>query len=379
MAGREALGAANMPDAELRQVVAASLGETADDVQVLSCDVDEVEYDLASILTNGRHWVTGIADTPNGRREYCIFVKTIGSFEHSPFFSKVPAALREMAATMQWRTEADAYRSGLRAALPDGLSMPVAYAVRELGDSRIALWLEAIPVVPHLWSIADLADAAYRLGRFATRPAVAEAARRIRDRLHLRMYASGRLAHLVVPALHSEDLAQHPLIREPFGPIRERLLSAVDAVPAWLDELDKAPEAISHGDASTNNLLRTADSGDLTLIDFGFFGPQPVGFDLGQLLLGEVQIGRRPADDLPAVEAAVMPAYVAGLAAEGMPVDSAVVRRAHALAMMIFSGLSGYPFEHLDQEPTSSLMALSRERAEASRFCLDLVESTVPL
>ncbi len=53
-----------------------------------------------------------------------------------------------------------------------------------------------------------------------------------------------------------------------------------------------------------------------------------MGFDLAQLLLGEVQIGRRPASELPDAEAAVLPAYVAGLASEGMVLDARVVERA---------------------------------------------------
>lgn len=378
MGGREVLGAADVSDGQFRQIVAAALAEDPAAVRVDRCEITRVAYDLASILTIDRHWVTGTARTPGGQRTYRVFVKTIGSFEHSSFFAQVPEPLRRMAATMQWRTEADAYRSQLREVLPAGLSMPRAFAVREIDETRIALWLEAIPAVPHVWSIPDLADAAYRLGRLAASPAVADAASTIRDRLRIRMYAAGRLAHLVLPALRSEELARHPLIRDAFGPIRDRLLAAADAVPTWLDELEATAEAISHGDASPNNLLRTAGTSDLTLIDFAFFGPQPVGFDLAQLLLGEVQIGRRPTSELPDAEAAVLPAYVAGLASEGMVLDARVVERAHAVAMMIFSGLSGYPFEHLDKKPTPDLLALAHERAAASRICLDVLEGTVP-
>ncbi len=53
------------------------------------------------------------------------------------------------------------------------------------------------------------------------------------------------------------------------------------------------------------------------LIDFGFWKLLPIGFDLGQLLVGDVQIGRRSSDDLQERDEACLAAYVAGLRAEG--------------------------------------------------------------
>ena len=53
------------------------------------------------------------------------------------------------------------------------------------------------------------------------------------------------------------------------------------------------------------------------MIDFGFWGAAPVGFDLQTLLVGDVQIGRRPAATLAEVDETIIPAYVEGLRAEG--------------------------------------------------------------
>ena len=63
------------------------------------------------------------------------------------------------------------------------------------------------------------------------------------------------------------------------------------------------------------------------MIDFGFWGPAPLGFDLGQLITGEVQLGERPAAALPGDEQECLAAYVAGLRAEGCDVDVAAVER----------------------------------------------------
>ena len=131
-----------------------------------------------------------------------------------------------------------------------------------------------------------------------------------------------------------------------------------------------------HGDACSRNLLVRRPHGDMVLIDFGFFGEGPVGFDLGQLLLGEVQTGERPAACLPSLEQACVPAYVTGLADEGVVMSEDVVRRAHALEMLLFSGLSAVPFEHLDGPLTPGVTDLAAQRAHAARFVLDLVDAT---
>ena len=137
------------------------------------------------------------------------------------------------------------------------------------------------------------------------------------------------------------------------------------------------PMLDAHGDACPNNLMASADADGFVLIDYGFWGPNPVGFDLAQLLVGDVQVGasergRRTSS----IEAAISEAYVEGLRAEGCDLPIDVVRRAHALQLLIFTGLSTLPFEHLDQEPTPELHQVAAERAAIARFSLDLVDAT---
>ena len=61
-------------------------------------------------------------------------------------------------------------------------------------------------------------------------------------------------------------------------------------------------------------------------------------------MLGDVQIGRRPADALAATDAEIVPAYVKGLTDEGHDHKTAQVVRLRALQMAVFSGLSSMPF-----------------------------------
>ena len=74
-----------------------------------------------------------------------------------------------------------------------------------------------------------------------------------------------------------------------------------------------------------------------------------------------------------------MAAYVDGMRAEGSTIEASVVRRAHALQLLIFTGYSTLPWEHLGQEPTPELHALAAERAALARFSLDLVDATATI
>jgi hypothetical protein len=114
------------------------------------------------------------------------------------------------------------------------------------------------------------------------------------------------------------------------------------------------------------------------MVDLGFCGKAPLGTDLGQLVLGEVQTGQRHPADLPGLEAACLPAYVAGIRAEGGTAGLAQVRLAHAALMTVFSALGSFPVEHLGDEPTPRLRRLFHGRAAIARFVLDLLDDTIP-
>jgi hypothetical protein len=162
------------------------------------------------------------------------------------------------------------------------------------------------------------------------------------------------LAHNVIPDLHRADVWRQPLVAGAFdATLRARMLAAVTALPRLLDELDTVPAATAHGDACTRNLLITDTDDTFAMIDFGFWGTAPVGFDLGQLLLGEVQLGNRPAGPLPLLENACLRAYVNGLHDEGDDTTLGQVRRSHAMLMTIYHAIPAIPYEHRTATPTA--------------------------
>ena len=379
MHDRTALGNADITDAQLALIVADSLG--VERVDLLCSRADVAPYDLEALTTASRHWVRGRAKHSGGEEEFAIFVKVIQSFARSAMFAFVPEDLRAEALCMvPWEAEARVYLSDLGDRLPSGLSMPRALAVVDIDAVSAALWLEGVDVDDRSWTDPEFGTAAYLLGRLAAsvlvRPLACLADRGMAS---VRGYVGGRVAHEVIPALRDASTWSHPLVQPWFDDrLRRDLLGVVDHLPALLDELETLRLGTAHGDACPRNLLRARGREGLVLIDFGFWGEAPLGFDLTQLLVGEVQLDERSASCLPALEALCLREYVRGLSAEGTVVPERHVRRAHAICMMIFAGLSAIPFENLRSAPDQRLHAISRTRAQSVRFMLDLLASTNP-
>lgn len=370
------LGPADVSPVQLQSFVRAALG--VQDAEVLSYEVQPVDYDLEALTTAGRYWVRGRARHAGGEEPYAFFVKVVQSWTRTPQFQMVPQHLRELAASgLPWRGEPAVYRSDLAARLPDGLLLPQVHLVVDIDDLSACFWLEAVDADPSPWDSTTFERAAYRLGRLAASRRVAPVADLgVQD--VVRSYARGRLHGQVLPALGADALWSHPLVAEAFSPaLRARLTAAVQELPAYVEELDAVPLGSAHGDACPRNLLvpRSAPE-DFVLIDFAFWCRAPLGFDLTQLLMGEVQLGERPAADLADLDELCLGAYAEGLAAEGGDVPRDVLARAHALLMLLFAGLTAVPVELLFGAPPPGDADVLRGRAAAAEHVLDLVEAT---
>ena len=374
MHDRTALGPADVSDAELATMVARSFGVESVDLKSSSAAVHP--YDLPAITTAGRFHVRGSAVVEGAVREFSVFVKHVHEWSRSPLFEGVPEEVREIArAGVPWLTEAEVYRSELHDVLPEGLAMPRTLGVREIDASSYALWLEEVRAEQVSWDVAQYASAAELLGRFAASTRVREVADRVSHPFTIDTYVEGRLRHQVVPMLRS-DVWEHPLVAASFGSLRDRMLAAAGRVDDLAAELMALPHLAGHGDACPNNLLVRDGVEGFTMIDFGFFHRLPVGFDLGQLLVGDVQIGRRRAEDLRERDEACVLAYHRGLHVEGLEIPLEDIRRAHALHLLLFTGISSLPFELLGAAPTAEAHALAADRAALARHSLDLVDAT---
>jgi len=378
MHDRSLLGSADVSDDVLRSMVSDLLALPAADVTLLHSTARAVDYTLPALTTAGRYWVEGAARTPSGERSFRLFVKHVQAWHHHPFFAQVPKEHRAVAAaSVPWRTEPLAYRSDLGDRLPEGLVMPRALGVFDLPDDAAAVWLEDVAAAPVPWDLERYQRAAHLLGRLAASRSVAELANVGEFAWTLDHYVKGRVALQVVPVLMDDATWRHPLVAASFDEdLRRRLRAAAAEVITLGEELKSYPVLAAHGDASPNNLLPGPSPDSFTLIDYGFWMPQPVAFDLGQLLVGDVQIGRRSPTLLAETDAVIVQAYAEGLAAEGRHLPIELVRRAHAVHLLIFTGLSALPFDLLEDDVTPELEAAAADRAELARFCLDLVDTT---
>lgn len=374
---REVLGADDVTDAELEAMVADLWGVAA--VRLHDSAAEPVAYDVPSILTGARTWVRGRADAcdGSGAREFTLFVKRVHNWRHSPAFADVPPEIGEWAAaSLPWRAEPLVYASDLGERLPDGLTMPRGLRVEEHPDETAVIWMEAVGADPLPWDADDSVRAARLLGRLSASRAVAELAGIDPQPWHIDNFVAGRLGYTVLPGLHDDATWRHPVVAEHFGDLRDGLLAAARHLDVLALEFARSRHLASHGDACPNNLLRRADDPGFTLIDFGFWRPQPVGFDLSQLLVGDIQIGRQDADDLPERAAACVASYAEGLADEGLEVPLHEVRRGHAVSLMLFNGLPSLPLERLDDPDVAALDHWSRQRAAIARYSLDLLAAT---
>jgi hypothetical protein len=376
-ARREVLGDDDVSDAELAAMVAALW--RVPEVTLLDSSAETVAYDVPSILTGARTWVRGHADAGAGAEPFTFFVKRVHHWRHSPMFASVPPEMAEWAATtVPWRSEVLAYGSDLADRLPDGLTMPRALRVDDRSDDTAVLWLEAVGHDPTPWNLATYVRAAHLLGRVSGSPRVAERATVDPHLWHIQYFVAGRLAHTVLPVLTDEEVWRHPAVAEHFGPLREQLHAMTGHIDALAEEFAALPHRAAHGDASPNNLLRHPDDDGFTLIDYGFWRPQPVGFDLSQLLVGEIQVRRLDADDLPQRAAACLEAYAEGLAAEGSAVEPDVLRRSHAVSLMLFNGLPSIPVDALGEDDQDAVGHHVAQRAAMARYAFDVLACTEP-
>jgi tRNA A-37 threonylcarbamoyl transferase component Bud32 len=287
-----------------------------------------------------------------------------------------------------WTFELDMYRSEIDRVLPAGMRTPALYYVHEADADHYAMWCEFIHERPGRWELADYRLAARLLGQLAARRRdgsgydvpVTEVALRAQARgSALHYYAQNRVVLGAIPHLRNGQVWAHPLtsaaLSEAADPeLPSDLLALGDRIPELLDMLDALPQTYAHGDASPQNLLRPADEpATIVVIDWGFGTLLPVGFDLGQLLVGLANTGDVDPAELPAIDAAIFPAYLDGLAAEGYEPDAKAVRSGYIGGLVVRSALCTLPLELLAQGAFSDdAVALFVRRMQLARRLLDM-------
>ena len=359
-----------LEDEALTGVVSAALGRP---VTLAGFRTVPVAYQPGSPATGALLRVSG--ETGDGE-PWQLFLKVLHHPRHWSRIGELPAEIRQpFLDQFPWRGELVAWEPGFADRLPAGMRLPRRYRLAELGDDRVAVWMEDVRVLEGAWDPARFARAAHALGGLAARRADPEllAACGLPVGWGLRNYSRSRV-EFVLPLLERDEVWAHPLLA---GVVDDRLrddLRVLGArVPELLDRLDDLPQALPHGDASPQNLLVPADEPDtFVAIDVSFQAPQAAGFDLGQLLVGLTHAGEQPAASLPAIHRMLVSSFTDGLRAAGGRATAEEVAFGYVASLVVRAGFTSLPFERLGEPVTPALAATFGERAALTRFVADL-------
>jgi len=121
------------------------------------------------------------------------------------------------------------------------------------------------------------------------------------------------------------------------------------------------------------------DPGTFVVIDWGFGTLLPVGFDLGQLVIGPMHAGLVDADQLDRLAQLVVSAYLDGSRGEGFDVTADEVWAGFFGGLACRSALLSLPFERLGEPPTAELVDHLAERVRLTARLLDLIDRRLPV
>lgn len=367
------LGAAAPTDDFLRSVVRDVVADRASrrEDTGLAADIEtvvaeRVPYDAGSPATGA---LVRLRGTLTDGSPWSVFIKLLQSARHWPHLNRVPPpARKEFTATFPWRAELAAWQPDFAGRLPAGLRVPVLYRLVDLGDDRIAIWMEDITVDNSPWGVTRFARAAELLGTLAAnrRDDGVLSASPLPPGYGLRRYADGP-ARGAIEVIGEPATWRHPALAG-YVSLQPDLLDLAERIPALFDLLDTLPQALPHGDASPQNLLvPSGEPATLVAIDIAFQTPHAIGFDLAQLLVGLVHAGQMPAAALPDVDSVLVPAFTAGMQAGRQPASADDVERGYLATLALRAGFTSLPLRDLDTAPPS----LVAERCALTRFILD--------
>jgi len=352
-------------DALVAELVADALGITVREAQL-----EVVDYSFGSPATGALLRLVG---TGTDGARWSLFCKVLQSPRHWQLLDQLPPPTqRQFVEEFPWRCELELWDPPVQATLPPGLRAPRLHRVVELGDDRVAVWMEDVRQAPPSSDPGQFDRAAYLLGRWnarSTAPEVLSACAHPPG-YALRMYAEQAVPMRGLGPLRDDDLWSHPWLVEHAG-LRADLLALGERIPELLDQLDTLPQTMPHGDASPQNLLVPADEPDtLVVIDISFRSPHALGFELGQLLVGLTHAGLVPASMLPEVASRILPAYLAGLRDDGVDGLDNEVGYAFATAALLRSGFDSLLYGLMD-DPTEANADTFAERVALCRFLAD--------
>jgi hypothetical protein len=235
------------------------------------------------------------------------------------------------------RRELAAYREGIASARPSvGLRAP-ALLGWDAGPTDVELWLEDVADQHDgRWPVARFAVAAAHIAAWDLRaaergmPAAFDAEDAWAER-HGQPHRVGEaLAQLTAYA--GEPAAEEVAVALA-DPGFDRTHALIRSTQRRIDDLATYPQTPLHHDLVRSNLF-AVDATTTVAIDWENVGRGPLGVDLAPLVIGSVRRGEAAADDLGAIEASVLEAYLRAMPGGRIDRDTEI-RRTYRLAVAL--------------------------------------------
>jgi hypothetical protein len=326
---------ARVPANRLEQVVRTALG--APRAQLGSWTATPLRGGFSALAGHtGVDLLEGVARVDAEERPWTLVLKTVAPV----------AAQDDQTQIRYWKREFLLYSSGVLADLPPGVRAPRCYGWDELPDGGVRLWLEhVVEEAPRDWSIERWALVARHLGRMngaylAGRP-LPQAPWLGGGRLRTWLGFHGPMVERIAGAL------DNPAVRHYWKqPTVDAILRVWADRETYLTALDRLPQTFGHGDAIRRNLLVSRGAGgalETVGVDWEYAGHYAPGEDVGQTLSVAPAFYHLEPDELPRLDEALYPSYLAGLRDAGCAVDEPAVRfayTAHAALRNLFNAVA---------------------------------------
>jgi hypothetical protein len=173
----------------------------------------------------------------------------------------------------------------------------------------------------------------------------------------------GKTAQFDLPRLADDALWAGPAFADDRR-LRADLGRVVEIVPTLIDQLDRLPDGLAHGDACPANMLQGGDG--IVAVDWSYASSAAIGSDLGQLLAGAWVNGIADPDAVAATARTIHDGFVSGLAAEGCRVAAESIELAfvtHLLVRAVFDAVATLP----DVAPSAGAARIALARFAADR------------
>jgi hypothetical protein len=365
----------------LTPIVRAALGRPA--AEVVSWRGEPIGYVRVWQGTGGVERVAGVARDSADELAWSCVRKVVRAPGASGGGSGLAGSL-DPTAPGYWRREAELFRAGLLDALPAELAAPRCYGVEERGD-EVWLWLEEVAETGGAaWTLDDYAFAARRLGRFNGRflPGRPVPEHPALCRSTLRDEVAEVRGFEPVPERVWADPRVRAALGGEFGGRYHAAWARADGLAAAVDRL---PLTFVHRDAFRANLMRRGD--ELVALDWALAGPGRLGEEPFKMLLGSCALLHWEGG-AAALDAAIFPAYLAGLRDAGWAGDERQLRfgyaaravaalpRVRGVLQLLLDPAAGERAAARFGRPAEEVVAI---RADFNRFALDLVDQAAGL